>query len=168
MFVGLISDSHDDLESLERAVEIFQRAGVDEIIHLGDLVSPFSLKPILNSGIPFRLLRGNNDAETLVTVTTLENEGVYYSGPTKVLLGGKNALIFHGFGSKELTELIAVQIAKSDRFDFVIYGHTHEAKVERIGRALVINPGESCGKLTGRRTAAILDTGERSVEILDL
>lgn len=168
MLVGLISDSHDDLESLERALEIFQRMGVDEIIHLGDLVSPFSLKPILDSGIPFRLLRGNNDAEALTIVMTLENDGIYYPGPAEVLLGEKRALLFHGFGSNELTRFAATHIAISGRFDFVIYGHTHDVHVERVGEALIINPGESCGKLTGRRTAAILETEERRVEIFDL
>jgi len=168
LLVGIISDSHDDLESIERAVEIFQRMGVDEIIHLGDLISPFSLKPIINSGIPFRLLRGNNDAEALTTISALENEGAYYPGPVEVLLSEKKALLFHGFGSKELTKLSAIQLAKSRKFDFVLYGHTHEVHVEEVGDALVINPGESCGKLTGRRTVAILETGERSVKVLDL
>ncbi len=168
MLVGIISDSHDDLESIERAVEIFQRMSVDEIIHLGDLISPFSLNPIINSGIPFRLLRGNNDAETLTTISTLENDGLYYSGPVEITLSEKKALIFHGFGSKELTKLSAIQLARSGKFDFVLYGHTHEVHVEKVGDTLVINPGESCGKLTGRKTAAILETGERSVEILNL
>ncbi len=166
--VGIISDSHDDLESIERAMEIFQRMGVDEIIHLGDLISPFSLRPIINSGIPFRLLRGNNDAETLTALTTVENEGAYYSGPVETLLAERKALLFHGFGSKELTRLTAVQLARSERFDFVLYGHTHEIHVEEIGETMIINPGESCGKLTGRKTAAILETGEKSVEIVEL
>ncbi len=168
MLVGIISDSHDDLGSIERAVEIFQRMGVDEIIHLGDLISPFSLNPIINSGIPFRLLRGNNDAEALTAISVLESDGVYYPGPVEVLLSGKKALLFHGFGSKELTKLSAIQLARSGRFDFVIYGHTHEVHVEEVGGTLVINPGESCGKLTGRKSVAILETGEKSVEVLDL
>ncbi len=168
MLVGILSDSHDDLDSLERAVEILQRAGIDEIIHLGDLISPFALKPIINSGIPFRLLRGNNDAESLVTMMVLESGNTYYSSPTEIELGGKKALIFHGFGSKDLTKFIAVQAASSGKYEFVLYGHTHEIHIEKIGSSIVVNPGEVCGKLTGRKTIVILDTREKDVEIMDL
>ncbi len=141
---------------------------VDEIIHLGDLVSPFALKPIINSGIPFRLLRGNNDSEALTTLMVIENGSVYYPAPVEVEFGRREALLFHGFGSKELTKFIALQAAKSGKYDFILYGHTHELHVEHVGDTIVVNPGESSGKLTGRRTIAILDTGEKSVEVMDL
>ncbi len=168
LLVGILSDSHDDLNSLERAMEILQRTGVDEIIHLGDLVSPFALKPIINSGIPFILLRGNNDAESLVTIMTLESNNIYYSSPTEIELNEKKTLIFHGFGSKDLTEFIAIQAASSEKYEFVLYGHTHELHIEKIDSSMVINPGEVCGKLTGRRTIVILDTREKDAEVIDL
>ena len=168
LLVGVLSDSHDDIGSLERAIEILQRTGVDEIIHLGDLVSPFSLKPIINSGIPFRLLRGNNDAESLVTIMTLENNAKYYPSPAEIELGERKALIFHGFGSKDLTKFIAVQAASSGKYEFVLYGHTHELHIEEVDSSIIINPGEVCGKLTGRKTIVILDTREKDVEVIDL
>ncbi len=168
MLVGVLSDSHDDLISLERAVEIFQRIGVDEIVHLGDLVSPFALKPISNSGIPFRLLKGNNDAEPLVTIMTLENDGTYYPSPVEIELSGKKALLFHGFGSKDLTKFIAMQAAASGKYEFVLYGHTHELHIDIVNSSMIINPGEACGKLTGRKTVVILDTKEKDAEVIDL
>ncbi|MCD6243623.1 MAG: metallophosphoesterase [Candidatus Korarchaeota archaeon] len=166
--VGVISDTHDDIDSLERAVELFQRFGVDEIIHLGDLVSPFTLKPIISSGIPFRILRGNNDAEALLVTTVLENGGIYYTAPVELELGGLKSLMFHGFGSKELTKKVALRMAESSEYELILYGHTHELHLEEINGSLIFNPGESSGKLTGRRTVAILDTIEKEVEIIDL
>ncbi|RDD54267.1 MAG: metallophosphoesterase [Candidatus Korarchaeota archaeon NZ13-K] len=168
MILGIISDSHDDVESLERALELFQRFGVDELIHLGDLISPFSLDPILNSGIPFRVLRGNNDAEVLVALKILEGGGTFHPSPVEVDLGGASFLLFHGFGDSELTKFTAISLAGSGRFDFILYGHTHEVHVEEIGETLVINPGELCGKLSGRKTAALLDTEAKKVEIFDI
>ena len=53
--------------------------------------------------------------------------------------------------------------------DVIVYGHTHRARVERIGRQLVVNPGAagpgrfrlvpSVGRLT-------IENGEADAEIL--
>ncbi|MCS7102561.1 MAG: metallophosphoesterase [Candidatus Korarchaeum sp.] len=168
MILGVISDSHDDVESLERVLELFQRFGIDELIHLGDLISPFSLGPILSSGIPFRILRGNNDADVLVALKSIEGGGIYHQSPVEVDLDGTKLLLFHGFGDSELTKFTAISLASSGRFDLILYGHTHEVHVEEVGETLITNPGELCGKLSGRRTAALLDTELKKVEILDL
>jgi len=48
----------------------------------------------------------------------------------------------------------------------VVYGHTHQTKVQRIGRTLVINPGEVCGYLTGKSTMALLNLKTHEVEIV--
>jgi len=168
MLIGVISDSHDDTESIERAMEIFQRIGVDEVIHLGDLISPFALIPILNSGIPFRILRGNNDSEVLVALMSTSEGGIYHPSPVELEINGKKLLIFHGFGEKDLTKFVAISLARSGRFDFILYGHTHEVHVEEVNGTFIVNPGEACGKLTGRRTIATVDTEEKKIEILDL
>ncbi|MEJ2243776.1 MAG: metallophosphoesterase [Candidatus Bathyarchaeota archaeon] len=53
-------------------------------------------------------------------------------------------------------------------YDILITGHTHEAKIYRKGQMLVINPGETCGLLTGKSTIAILDTDKLEAEIIEL
>lgn len=168
MLLGVMSDSHDDVDSIERAIEIFQRMGVDEIIHLGDLISPFSLDPLIGSGIPFRLMRGNNDAEVLVALKSLEGGGIFHPSPVEIDFNGTRLVMFHGFGDKELTKFTAISLASSGRFDLIFYGHTHEVHVEEVGEAFVLNPGETCGKLTGRKTIALVDTETKNIEILDL
>ena len=40
--------------------------------------------------------------------------------------------------------------------------------MRRIGSTLVLNPGEACGCLTGRKTVALLDTEALSIEIVGL
>lgn len=168
MILGVMSDSHDDVDSIERAIEIFQRMGVDEVIHLGDLISPFSLDPIVSSGIPFRIVRGNNDAEVLLAIRSLERGGIFHPSPAEIDYDGTRLLIFHGFGDKELTKFTAISLASSGRFDLVFYGHTHEVHVEEVGETLILNPGEVCGVLTGRKTVALVDTEAKKVEVIDL
>jgi uncharacterized protein len=41
--IGLISDSHDNLNAIRKAVEFFNRKEVKAVLHAGDLVSPFTI-----------------------------------------------------------------------------------------------------------------------------
>jgi hypothetical protein len=40
MRIGIISDTHDDIENVQRAIDLFGREGVKLIIHAGDFVFP--------------------------------------------------------------------------------------------------------------------------------
>jgi predicted phosphodiesterase len=50
----------------------------------------------------------------------------------------------------------------------VVHGFTHKQETITRGPALVINPGEACGWLTGACTAAILDLDTSEVEIITI
>jgi predicted phosphodiesterase len=50
----------------------------------------------------------------------------------------------------------------------VIHGATHEYQVRTLGDTLLINPGETCGWLTGNCTGVILDLETQAVERIDL
>ncbi len=58
-------------------------------------------------------------------------------------------------------------IADSNEYDAVLFGHTHSPLVYRR-RSLLVNPGEACGKLSGRRTVALLDLKELKAEIVEI
>ncbi|MBW6469704.1 MAG: metallophosphoesterase family protein, partial [Methanosarcinaceae archaeon] len=53
-------------------------------------------------------------------------------------------------------------------FDVIVRGHTHDAGIEDIKDTPVINPGETSGVLTGKRTVALLDVATLDVEIVEL
>jgi putative phosphoesterase len=82
--------------------------------------------------------------------------------------GGRRLLLLHGAGPAENTVAMVEALAASGRWDAVLYGHTHRVDNRRIGGVLVLNPGEACGCLTGRKTAAILDTDTLEAEIVEL
>ncbi|HDN96134.1 MAG TPA: hypothetical protein ENG71_03620, partial [Thermoplasmatales archaeon] len=56
--------------------------------------------------------------------------------------------------------------ALATKYDIVIYGHTHEKDL-RVGKSLIINPGECCGYLTGKRSIAILYPDEMKAKFID-
>ena len=57
------------------------------------------------------------------------------------------------------------EIGEGGKFDLILFGHTHRPLTMRIGRALIMNPGEACGFLSGKPTCAVidLDTMEGSI-----
>jgi putative phosphoesterase len=60
-------------------------------------------------------------------------------------------------------------LIKSNKFDVVIYGHTHIKIIKKYERTLVINPGTAKGWMFGLyATAAIFDTYDRNVEFINL
>ena len=52
--------------------------------------------------------------------------------------------------------------------DIVIHGSSHLQSQKKISNTLVINPGEACGWIHGKCTAAILDTETGEVENITL
>jgi uncharacterized protein len=60
--IGVISDTHDDIENTEKAIKIFNLKKVDHVFHAGDYVYPgvISLFKKLNKETKFCGVRGNN------------------------------------------------------------------------------------------------------------
>jgi len=59
-------------------------------------------------------------------------------------------------------------LAESQKYDVIIYGHTHRTDLRKIGKTLIINPGECGGWLTGKSTIALLDLKTLEANIVEL
>lgn len=158
MLIGILSDSHDQLIALDKALEVFRRRNVDFVIHGGDLISPFAAKK-LKAGVtvPLYIIYGNNDGERTGLKNVLPQ---IQDGPLFIEAAGKTILVHH---DPALTPPDAIEQA-----DIVITGHTHEGKIEERDGKLYLNPGECCGWLTGKGTVALLDPESLKVEVVDL
>jgi putative phosphoesterase len=42
--IGIISDSHDNMDAIRKAVGFFNNSDVKAVLHAGDLVSPFTAR----------------------------------------------------------------------------------------------------------------------------
>ena len=65
MKLGLISDTHDNVPMIKKAVEFFNKADVDLVLHAGDYVAPFSIKPLFSLECDFLGVWGNNDGDKI-------------------------------------------------------------------------------------------------------
>jgi putative phosphoesterase len=157
--LGLISDTHDHVPMVERAVAVFQREDVDLVLHAGDYVAPFALKPFFSAEFDFLGVWGNNDGDKLAVQKIAQ--GKILESPRIETIGDKKILLGHYF--ETLDALIA-----SQEFFLIVYGHTHRTELRKEGRTLVINPGECCGWVNGKSTVAVADLETQTAEIIDL
>lgn len=122
MRIGLISDTH----GLLRPEALQALAGVDEIIHAGDIGTTEIIER-LRAVAPVHAVRGNNDrghwADEL---------------PLRLLLTrlGVRIHVLH-----DVHELAAER--REGRFDVIVAGHSHKPGVEQRGQILLVNPGSA-------------------------
>lgn len=159
MKVGIMSDTHDRLECIERAVDIFNREGTDLVVHAGDFVAPFTARLMSKLNCKLIGVFGNNDGEKLGLQRAYSKIGEIHDFAHSFEFGGKKFIVTH-------YEDVVDSLSKY--YDVTIYGHTHKVDVRSDDGRLVINPGECCGYLTDRMTVAILDVNRMEVEIVEL
>lgn len=170
MIVAVISDTHDSIEGVRRAAAVINESGAEAVLHLGDVVAPFTLRYMLKELKPKLVgVYGNNDGDRLLLARVAEEGGARFEeAPLELTLAGRRLLLLHGHGPPERTKQVVRSLASSGAYDVVLYGHTHEAEVSRQGRTLVVNPGELHGWLSGRRSLALLDLSRLEVRVVEL
>jgi putative phosphoesterase len=160
MKIGVLSDSHDNVPMVKKAVELFNSEGVELVIHAGDFIAPFVVAAMGDLKCRVVGVFGNNDGERIGLAARFAEVGEVHPNLASVEVGGRKIAAMH---YPELAE----PIAKSGEYDVVIYGHTHEIDVRKEG-VLIVNPGETSGWTTGRSTVAIVDLDSLEAEIRDL
>ncbi len=165
MRIGILSDTHDNLRMVDAAVEQLNREHVGLVLHAGDYVSPFVIPRLANLQSPMIGVLGNNDGDhRLLSARFAEHDLLSLRGGfAAVTASGMTIGLLHGDDRELLQALIGRKA-----FDVVVHGHTHKAEVRTLGSTLVVNPGETCGYLTGQPTVAVVDTVTRDVELLSL
>jgi hypothetical protein len=161
--IGLISDTHDNIDAIKEAVGYLNREKVELVIHAGDLVSPFTAPHFGKLACPMVAVLGNNEGELRLLGMKFAEIGVTIQDFAVQETGGRRIAVYHGT-IPQLTEALLT----SSRYDVVVTGHTHEPMVSKTGDTLGINPGEVCGYLTGKRTLGLLDPVSLECEIVEL
>ncbi len=161
MIIGIISDTHDHIEHIRKAVKIFKEQKTEAVFHLGDYVAPLTIKEY--HGLKIIGVFGNNDGDKAqLKKAFAEIGGEIHSDFHAVKMDGIKFALTHGkFPS------IIDALASSGKYDAVLCGHTHKADVKKIGETLIINPG-TCHGFGGKATIAIFDTDTRETKIIEI
>ncbi|WP_369792058.1 metallophosphoesterase [Methanobacterium sp. SMA-27] len=154
-----MSDSHDNLDAIRKAVKIFNKEEVDVVIHAGDLISPFTALEFRKLDPEFIAIYGNNDGEKEGLKVAYE-EICILEDFKEISVEGWKFSIIHGSN-----QAIVDSLAKCGKYDVVIRGHTHKMEILN-GETMIINPGEVCGYVSGQKTVVLLDTDDLSFEVI--
>ncbi len=151
MRVGILSDSHGRFEVVRRAMSLFDAHDVVHVIHCGDVGGIEVLEEMLPR--PCHFVWGNCDLVDGAVRAFLQTVGLPdpASVPLRVELGGKRFAVFHGH------EREARRMADIEDADYLLHGHTHLRRDERVGALRVINPGAL--HRASPKTVAVLDVG---------
>ncbi|HUU37278.1 MAG TPA: metallophosphoesterase [Candidatus Desulfaltia sp.] len=159
--IGVMSDSHDNVTQIRKAVTLFKDAGCDLVLHAGDVVAPFAARELAALGCPVKAVFGNCDGEKQGLEMTLGKFGKIQDAPLLFTHGGRQILLVHYHFS-------VGAYASSGKYDVIIFGHTHKPDIRREGKTLLLNPGEAGGWLTGKSTVALLDQEKLGAEVVPL
>lgn len=137
MRIGILSDTH----GLLRPEVAPALAGVEHILHAGDIGSP-DIVPALRSIAPVTAIRGNVDTQAWAKT---------FPETVSLHLAGRHILMLHDRGALGRSPPV-------DGVDMIVSGHSHRPGVETLAGVLYLNPG-SCGPHRFRLpvTLALLD-----------
>jgi putative phosphoesterase len=160
MLLGILSDTHDQLERTRRAVELLQASGAEALIHCGDFTSAVVVE--MCAVLPCWFVFGNNDDWTIPELKqAAKDTGAACLGwAGEVELGGKRIGVAHGHLHTDVRKLVAAQP------DYLLTGHSHFAEDRRVGSLRWINPGAL--HRAREFSAAVLDLQTDDLQVISV
>ena len=151
MLIGLMSDTHNDVDLIKRAIEIFKERNIKTLVHAGDITS-FRMLDYLKDFDCYIVL-GNGDE---IDREDINARAAYHNlRPVESCIefecSGKIFLVFHGHNVPQYRAAVA-----SGKYNYIIKGHTHYFENYISNDCRIINPG------------AVYARDESSIAILDI
>ncbi len=160
MKIGVISDTHNRLPNVARIVDLLNHAGVDRVVHTGDITQPQTLELLARLDAPLHAVYGNNDAgERAGLASAAARLGIQLADPPLELRWAhRRLLIVHD--PRDLADHLP------SAHDLALHGHTHRHHLTRTEGRVVFNPGECAGHLTGHNAVGVVDLVTLEAELL--
>ena len=160
MRIGVISDTHNHLPNVARIVGLLDAAGVERVIHTGDITRAATLEVLARLEAPLLGVFGNNDVgeRPALTAAAVRLGIELVDPPFEITLAERRIVVVHdprmleaGFGSMH---------------DIALHGHTHRHTEERTQGRLVFNPGECAGHVAGLNAVGLIEVATLETELL--
>ena len=157
--IGILSDSHGRAAITHRAVNMLIDRGADLLLHLGDIERIEVIDAL--AGHPARIVFGNCDYDEAGLAGYARTLDVSVDHPAgRLTIEGKTICFTHGHDERLLRSAV------DDHIDYLLHGHTHLVRDERLGSTRIINPGALFR--APRYTAALLQPAGDHLEIIQI
>jgi len=165
MKLVVFSDVHDHQDKLESAFEKINKEKAKAVIFCGDLCSLSTKRLIDKLGLKTYMVCGNAESEAW-WVEKKPNQKI--APPQEefmeFVIDGKKFAVTH-------FPLLAYQLVATKYYDFVFYGDSHVAKIDKLGDCYLVNPGCVSGIVRGKykyASVAVCDTDINKVKIVKI
>jgi len=138
--IGIISDTHGQVDLALAAAREFIFRGIEAVVHCGDVGSEMVLTEMAALfqaiDIPLYVVLGNTDCHTDLK-SYPSGIGVNLLGRFGELdLAGRKIAVLHSDDETKLMEAV-----ESQNYDYVLFGHTHVCHDKKHARTRMVNPG---------------------------
>jgi len=160
--IGVMSDSHGNIEYVRKAAEYIMEAEVDYIIHLGD---DYYDARILDN-LPVNVIKVPGVYEALYQDASVPNRLVEDIAGLRVLITHTKDSHRNDLPHDKMPE----EYIASRKVDIVLFGHSHSFGAKLEGGILMVNPGHLKTKdKRGEATFVLLDINKDvTVTILNM
>lgn len=158
MKIGVVSDTHNNLANVREIVQLFNTAGVERVIHTGDITKATALDLFAQLNAPLYGVFGNNDVERESLNASIAEHGFTFAEPPlEVHWHQRRIVVVHD--PRDLANL-------RSGHDLALHGHTHRHRCEHEHGRLVFNPGECAGHMKGWNAVGVVDLDHLETELL--
>jgi uncharacterized protein len=159
MRIGIVSDTHNNLRNVNRIVELFNAAGVDRVIHTGDITQAKTLEVFARLDAPMFGVFGNNDQEREALEAAIARSGfIFQEPPFELSWLERRIIVVH--------DPLELEGTLQAHHELALHGHTHMYRYEQRAGQVIFNPGECAGHMRGFNAIGVMDLRDLSVEIL--
>jgi putative phosphoesterase len=156
MRIGIVSDTHGNRLMVTHALTELRERGITTLLHCGDIDDAETVA--LFRGFTTHFVFGNCDIDQAALREAMADIGAtLHDAFGSVELEGVKLAFTHGDDKALLRD-----VERSGHYDFLFYGHTHQAEEHHSGSTRVINPGAL--HRARPKTFLVLDLGSREVE----
>ena len=135
MKIGIVSDTHSRYATVAKALALLRERGVEMVLHCGDIEDPATVH--LFQGLPTHFVFGNCDLDRQALRQAMQDSGAtLHESFGHLDIDGRKIAWIHGDVPRLFRDLEA-----AGHFDYLFYGHTHQAEQHHTGPTLVVNPG---------------------------
>ena len=158
MRIGILSDSHGRAVVTGQVVRALIDAGAEMLIHLGDVETERVIDEL--AGHDAHLVFGNCDMDITRLSRYADGLGIAVDHPVgRIEIDSRQIVFTHGDRSHLVRQALA------DGVDYLLHGHIHSLRDERIGPTRIISPGALFR--ASRYTAVVLDPLADRLDIIE-
>lgn len=150
MRIVVISDSHKNTRVIDEI--LLREPEALHVFFLGDYVSDIEDFEFLYPQKIFHSVSGNCDYMSTVQnvgIEIIENKKIFYTHG-------------HTYNVKYTTQKL-LETAKANKYDIMLYGHTHISKIFYEDGVYIVNPGSCSCAREGKPSYAVIDITNQGI-----